>query len=80
MKEQQKIEIWVDGRVRCRTSADNIELAGLYFRDHKFDAKKAAQALAHDDGANEHTVYEWFAIVYEAKARLERDLDFRGVR
>jgi hypothetical protein len=75
----KEIEIRVDGRLRCRTSAENIELAELYFRQHGFDAPAAARALAQDDGGGKtHTVYEWLAIVHEAKAQLDRELDFRG--
>ena len=76
---EKKIEIWADGRVRVLTTAENIELASLYFREHGYSTTKAAQALAKDDGTTpQHTVYEWLAVVHEAKARLDRECEFRG--
>lgn len=66
-----KIEIWVNGLLRCHTTIDNIELATLYFREHNFNAVMTAKALAQDDGApHQHTVYEWLAIVQEVRNRL----------
>ena len=78
MSADKKIRIYVDGYERCRTSEDNITLATIYFRDYKFNAVDAAKALVADDDNQEHSKFEWLAIVHEARARLERDLDFRG--
>lgn len=69
-----------DGALRCRTSEDNVEIASLYFREHRFNAVEAAKALHADDGGATHNVYEWLAVVHEAKSRIDRDLDFRGRR
>ncbi len=72
------IDIYVDGRVRCRTSKENIEIAELYFRSNGCDTVKAVNALVRDDGDKQHTSYEWLAIVHHAKAKLDAELDFRG--